>query len=435
MKHLGFRSTTCYTYCSSSYFISLSRSVRWGVRWSQMSKAIVFLTCQASLLAVIGIGCICLGCTARQQPGEQRPPTTQAATQPVAKAGQSAELPPAPGWVTSVRQLQRASREGTFQYVEQIEVNFSSQPVPVRASISTSANSVKVQELNLIAIGVRTHLNVDLRPGTYLVSLNASSTDGVTEYQPVLLPEFHIDKSGTLSYLHSDDKDAHFVLKVKGMMPSHDMVVSEARPTLRWDAVPDAAYYAVRSFDDKFSGGETKAVSFTIKDPLDGDECGWTVTAFGTDHRTLATGSAWFLTRGSPAPTPPPSSAPAEPAGGYIGIAVLDWAVGMVGKPMTSGDGKPNGWIILASDWGNVRPALCVRAILPDSPAIDAGLLPGDVIDQIDGKPVQGGADMKGQIDRFVTQIRSLPPGTLVKLRVLRNGERPRVAEVKLAGQ
>src|SRR5262249_53577232 len=63
----------------------------------------------------------------------------------------------------------------------------------------------------------------------------------------------------------------------------------------------------------------------------------------------------------------------------------------------------------------NRRPTV-VRT-MPHSPAQAAGLKAGDVLEEVDGKPV---ADLP--LDRVVDQVRG-PAGTTVQLRVFREGE------------
>jgi serine protease Do len=62
--------------------------------------------------------------------------------------------------------------------------------------------------------------------------------------------------------------------------------------------------------------------------------------------------------------------------------------------------------------------------VTPDSPAAKAGLLKGDVIEELNGKTVDSINDLR-------LQIASLAPGTVVHLKVLRNGE-PRELSVTL---
>ncbi len=58
-----------------------------------------------------------------------------------------------------------------------------------------------------------------------------------------------------------------------------------------------------------------------------------------------------------------------------------------------------------------------VNSVLPDSPAEEAGLLPGDIITSINSKPVKAASDVKNHIGL-------LPVGEQVMFEVLRDGER-----------
>ena len=57
-----------------------------------------------------------------------------------------------------------------------------------------------------------------------------------------------------------------------------------------------------------------------------------------------------------------------------------------------------------------------VEDVLADTPASDAGILVGDVVIEVDGTPVNGGADL-------VAAIRDRQPGDEVVIIVLRDGE------------
>lgn len=61
-----------------------------------------------------------------------------------------------------------------------------------------------------------------------------------------------------------------------------------------------------------------------------------------------------------------------------------------------------------------------VSSVLDDSPAEEAGLERGDVIVALDGKKVES-------VDDLRTRIASTPPGTKVKLDIIRNGKRKRI--------
>jgi serine protease Do len=64
----------------------------------------------------------------------------------------------------------------------------------------------------------------------------------------------------------------------------------------------------------------------------------------------------------------------------------------------------------------NVRKGALVGGVEPNSPAARAGLQPGDVIVELNGKPVTDSRELR-------LSISSLAPGTQVSMRVLRNAE------------
>jgi Do/DeqQ family serine protease len=61
-----------------------------------------------------------------------------------------------------------------------------------------------------------------------------------------------------------------------------------------------------------------------------------------------------------------------------------------------------------------------VAALEPDSPALRAGLKPGDVITGVDGRAVNGANDLRSRVGL-------LPPGTRIELEVLRDGKTRRL--------
>jgi len=69
-----------------------------------------------------------------------------------------------------------------------------------------------------------------------------------------------------------------------------------------------------------------------------------------------------------------------------------------------------------------------VNSILEDSPAEKAGLLPGDIIVAMNGKPVQNAGDVRNQIGL-------LPVGENINFEVLREGQRKTVKTKVVAGQ
>jgi S1-C subfamily serine protease len=62
-----------------------------------------------------------------------------------------------------------------------------------------------------------------------------------------------------------------------------------------------------------------------------------------------------------------------------------------------------------------VGPGVVVAEVLPDTPAAAAGLAPGDVIDDLNGTPVQSGEELRDAVHRLKDDA--------VVLRVTRAGE------------
>jgi serine protease Do len=62
------------------------------------------------------------------------------------------------------------------------------------------------------------------------------------------------------------------------------------------------------------------------------------------------------------------------------------------------------------------RKGALIGDVEPGSPAARAGLQPGDIVVEVNGRPVTDGRELR-------LEVGSMPPGTQVKLRVLRNGQ------------
>jgi Do/DeqQ family serine protease len=69
----------------------------------------------------------------------------------------------------------------------------------------------------------------------------------------------------------------------------------------------------------------------------------------------------------------------------------------------------------------DVRKGALVGDVEPNSPAVRAGLQPGDVIVELNGKPVTDSRELR-------LSVSSLAPGTPIKMRILRNGEMKDIA-------
>lgn len=74
-------------------------------------------------------------------------------------------------------------------------------------------------------------------------------------------------------------------------------------------------------------------------------------------------------------------------------------------------NGDPNSGLTVTADQG-----ILVLRVMPNSPAAQSGLRAGDVIEQVDGQPVQDAADFQGLVEAKV-------PGDRLSLSLLRQGQ------------
>ena len=72
----------------------------------------------------------------------------------------------------------------------------------------------------------------------------------------------------------------------------------------------------------------------------------------------------------------------------------------------------------------NIIPGLRADIVVPGKPAHTAGIRSGDIIQQIDGKPVKN-------IEEYMQRLLELKPDTTIPVKVLRDGE-IKIFDVKL---
>jgi general secretion pathway protein C len=129
------------------------------------------------------------------------------------------------------------------------------------------------------------------------------------------------------------------------------------------------------------------------------------IVSAGSNRRALPGGAAQQIQPAAPGAAPSPRALPRPPAGGPSGSAadlasLLTQA--RVTPNVTAGtSGKPDGVII--------------NEIQPGSLFENAGLVNGDVIQEVNGKTVTGVADL-------VSMYRDLKPGTSLSVKVTRSG-------------
>jgi len=328
---------------------------------------------------------------------------------------------------------------GTFHYEQQVRVSFTAEPVPsIKVSYIRSADYASVREIEMPRKDELT-LAGDFAPGTYCVILEPLRSDTqLAHYWSGSIADFHIDKHGVVHYLERRTDTLEFVQKVAGMQPSDGAVAEEAQPVLRWQPVAGAAYYIVSwvngdlpmaAFNKK---NKTTECQYKVTDVLVGTEAyGWKVSGCSTDDRLLASGIGWFHPNGSMPTkiahlTPATQRSVTQPSGPFVGLQILDWSVTTGGKHVDLPGGR-HGWLFNAN-----QPGIYIRAIMPSSPAINADLLPGDVIVKVDGKPVESDDGASGNARKLLEHIRQLRPGTVVKFTIRRDEGPEQEVEVKL---
>jgi len=214
--------------------------------------------------------------------------------------------------------------------------------------------------------------------------------------------------------------------RIYGFLPDQVTIADSVRPTLTWTAVQGASFYegsaVIGSWPERIF---TKQPKFTLSRDLPaGERCFWRIEALDKHGELFAEGYGFFFGKGTNAAIVEKArsgsgSKTARPAAGraYLGVGLNPtWVNKTPTKPMPTGQ-----FAIMPGSDTDFMPGIEVIAVYPDSPAIDAGLLPDDVIVAINDHPVQidpkiGFADMQD----FTRQLSALALGSQVKLNVRR---------------
>ncbi len=188
--------------------------------------------------------------------------------------------------------------------------------------------------------------------------------------------------------------------------PKTRTIVTDARPLLTWEKLPDAAKYEVywlvedgpQSVVSRGSGETTKPQFRLTEDIVPNRQYEWGVHAFGKNGEELGYwASAYFFTAGAKETF---AAAPKTPDRPKKGVPFL--GVNPVQSPGNSG----------------VAPGILIHNIGAGSPALKAGLLPGDVIIGWDGKPL-----VHASVPEFVNLVRSQSIGTTARIEFVRGGK------------
>lgn len=304
----------------------------------------------------------------------------------------------------------------TYPFSRRIEIEVRGpSPFPLRAVFKTLGDNVAASQV--IRHGKNFVLNANLYPGTYQFQVLPSS-DTADVYDPIRFPAFHIDKEGAAHFLSPFASKIEFVRKIVRLTPDDGEVVVEKRPTLRWQPLSSAASYRVRWYDTQGLDIQTPQPWYQLPQDLD-DNRGydWIVEACDDHGTVIGSGSGYFLSRGS---TPPPRHGPMQP------MPVFAAGIGVVNASMPFG--KPTPVIVRDLSEVQLSPCVLVEGMLPRSPGIDAGLLPGDMIVAISDQPLaeHPAAD-------FALKIGRCPQGSRVKVSFFRErASTPRTAELLL---
>jgi hypothetical protein len=325
-----------------------------------------------------------------------------------------------------IAQLAPGKKAGTFHLVYHATAKFT---MPGRCALQVSLTALPHQELiplRLKSAGGFT-LEADVPPGTYNVTVSPQEVDG--DYWPSEWQRLHVSKSGGLyrprGWL---TQSLDFVLdrRLKDISPASLAVANTAQPVLRWPAVAGATHYQgdywINEDRVPFDVEETQ---FIIGAGVTaGAGCEWRVVALDAEGKTLARGAATFFGKGTDPAVIAKMRAEAGtcpidlPAGRpYIGIQPLSTQVPKdPAKPV--GRSANGGAIVWGADSGFI-PGLQVMEVFPGSPAVDADLIPDDVIVAIDGQPVASDMNMGDQAG-FNRKIAEFGEGRKIKLTVRR---------------
>jgi len=326
-----------------------------------------------------------------------------------------------------IAKLQPGKESGTFHLIYHTNAVFSVQgQCPLKVGISDLLHH-EFTPTHMAGSGPFT-VELDLRPGTYqLIVLPADPEKA--DYWPSDWQRLHIDKQGLLyrprGWL---SQSLDFVLDRRIRCMPDDLAIADTRqPMLKWPKVNGAAHYRGSFMTDKqtrdqFDVEETQYVIGGGISP--GEWCYWSVTALDASGKTLARGEGRFYghetdpaliaqvrAEAAACAVDPPSGQP------YLGFQPIGTQVPK--DPATPLPG-PDSHMVMDFSSGFI-PGVQVMEVLPGSPALDAGLVPDDVVIAIDGKRIPSDPGMNlGDARAFVAQISAIQPGTNVVLTVRR---------------
>ncbi len=151
--------------------------------------------------------------------------------------------------------LPPSSQANKFVYSRSGHIRFSAKPeYPVYVSVREVRNgitSTKPEQTAVVTSGDQYTIQVDLEPGEYEITSSLNSKEvccGDEKYWGAYGTHFYIKNDGNARI--EEHEIVHYI-KMTILSPLSKSIVSEKRPTLRWEPVPDANKYNVSWSCDK----------------------------------------------------------------------------------------------------------------------------------------------------------------------------------------
>ena len=312
---------------------------------------------------------------------------------------QSFTPPPPP------QQLSAGQKAGTFAFSYSGQVGFTQDPAfPVTVSITDAVRKPVVQIV--VKDDSPFTVSADLAPGSYEINSDVMSEKSKV-YWVALGPRFFIDQKGLVTFTLGNGSLLHQkMMTVLSPDPKGTETVAEARPLLKWQPLPSAVRYNVfwsvhepSGKIDRDKNGSSEDITTTEyrlpEDVIPNRRYEWSVWAWDSDNKRIGYWSAaYFFTLGGKE-----ACQKDEPK---ISFKVGAPYLGIMPMPTVPGFG-PKG--------------IGVISVLPDSPALKAGLLPNDVLTSFNGHSLEDAS-----IPEFIHLVQEVPVGKQVTIEFLRYG-------------
>jgi len=286
-----------------------------------------------------------------------------------------------------------------FEHV--VTVKFAGEPeYPVNVNIRDAYLGPIIHSF-LVPDDAPLSIRCRLPPGDYVIeSVLAQPSD---KYWDATARRFTVRERDDFGRILALPQEFFHRLKIEVLGPKNDYVAEDEPPLLSWKPVPGATKYRLywtekrapekRSERDGSLEVETPFFDFDLE-LTPGARYEWQVDAFDEKNRSIAHwGPSYFFAdeEAREAFENPPER---PDRGGYLGVMI-----GETNHPV---------------------PGIRISQVLPDTPAFEAGLQPGDVFTQFAGIPV-------GEISiaAFIDIARSQEPGEPVEIEFSRGFGNP----------